>query len=220
MPIRFKCPSCSKLIQAADTSAGKSVKCPQCETVMKVPGGATPTPAAAPSPPAPVSNPFDSLPSVPAQGFPAQSAPYRPPNPYQPTVQPLGGGGSYSAPSAGNPLMGPGIALITLATIHLLIIIVTTVIAIFVSLKAPPQPNSQNDLIISLVSTVIGVVVQGLILYGGVSMLKLQNRGAVTTALILSVIPCFCSSMAVLGIPFGIWGLVAMNNPVVTQRFR
>ncbi len=51
MPIALGCPKCSKKLKLADTLAGKAVKCPQCATVLRVPGTAAavkPAPAARP----------------------------------------------------------------------------------------------------------------------------------------------------------------------------
>jgi TM2 domain-containing membrane protein YozV len=39
MPIEFACSSCGKRLRVKDESAGKRVKCPGCQTVLRVPGG-------------------------------------------------------------------------------------------------------------------------------------------------------------------------------------
>jgi hypothetical protein len=55
MPIEFACSNCGKRLRVKDAAAGKRVRCPGCETLLRVPGGAAaPAPAAAPpSAPAP-----------------------------------------------------------------------------------------------------------------------------------------------------------------------
>jgi phage FluMu protein Com len=56
MPISISCTDCSKKLRVADTLAGKAIKCPQCTTVLRVPGTATATttkPAAAVAKPEP-----------------------------------------------------------------------------------------------------------------------------------------------------------------------
>jgi LSD1 subclass zinc finger protein len=40
MPIQVTCPTCGKLLQAPDSTAGKRVRCPSCQNVIDVPGGA------------------------------------------------------------------------------------------------------------------------------------------------------------------------------------
>lgn len=37
MPIQFQCSSCGKALKAPDSAAGKTVKCPFCETHLRVP---------------------------------------------------------------------------------------------------------------------------------------------------------------------------------------
>src|SRR5688572_18818215 len=37
MPIQFRCNHCNKPVQAPDTAAGKSAKCPTCGTTITVP---------------------------------------------------------------------------------------------------------------------------------------------------------------------------------------
>lgn len=50
MPIEFACSSCGKRLRVKDAAAGKRVKCPGCETLLRVPGGAA-APASAPAAP-------------------------------------------------------------------------------------------------------------------------------------------------------------------------
>src|SRR5579871_78644 len=38
MPVKVRCPSCEKVLNAPDAARGKSVKCPQCQTKVPVPG--------------------------------------------------------------------------------------------------------------------------------------------------------------------------------------
>ncbi len=44
MAVTFKCASCGQAMQAQDTSAGKSVKCPRCKETNRVPGEPLPEP--------------------------------------------------------------------------------------------------------------------------------------------------------------------------------
>lgn len=39
MPVRLRCPECSKVLNIPDAARGKNVKCPQCEARIKVPAG-------------------------------------------------------------------------------------------------------------------------------------------------------------------------------------
>lgn len=49
-------------------------------------------------------------------------------------------------------------------------------------------------------------------------MKRLESYGFAMTAVILAVIPCF-SPCLILGIPFGIWALVAINQQGVKDAF-
>jgi len=65
----------------------------------------------------------------------------------------------------------------------------------------------------------IGLVGGGVIIFGCIKMLKLQSYGFAFTTSILAMIPCI-SPCCLLGIPFGIWGLVVLNDPQVKQFFK
>ena len=57
------------------------------------------------------------------------------------------------------------------------------------------------------------------IIVGAVKMKRLRSHGLCTAACILAVIPCI-GPCFILGIPFGIWGLIVLNDPKVRQAFR
>ena len=53
MPIKFKCPSCSAVLQVNDSLAGKKGRCPKCQQIITVPTESAPeggAPAPAPAP--------------------------------------------------------------------------------------------------------------------------------------------------------------------------
>lgn len=58
-----------------------------------------------------------------------------------------------------------------------------------------------------------------LILVGAVKMKNLSSRGWAYTSAILAMIPCTSSICCLLGLPFGIWALIALNNPDVKRAF-
>ena len=39
MPVKVRCPTCEKVLNAPETARGKAIKCPGCETKVKVPAG-------------------------------------------------------------------------------------------------------------------------------------------------------------------------------------
>jgi hypothetical protein len=59
--------------------------------------------------------------------------------------------------------------------------------------------------------------VNGFVLFGALKMLRLQSRPLAMAACIVAMIPCGCCCLV--GIPFGIWGLVMLNKPEVKSQF-
>ncbi len=39
MPVKVRCPTCEKELNAPESARGKAVKCPGCDTKVKVPAG-------------------------------------------------------------------------------------------------------------------------------------------------------------------------------------
>jgi hypothetical protein len=62
------------------------------------------------------------------------------------------------------------------------------------------------------------LVVCLVMLFGALSMKKVHGYGFAMAAAILAVIPC--TSPCCLGLPFGIWALVVLNDPAVKAAFR
>jgi hypothetical protein len=66
---------------------------------------------------------------------------------------------------------------------------------------------------------ILGSLISGiLLLVAGLKMKKLQSFGLGMTACVLAMLPVHCCCL--LGLPFGIWGLVALNKPEVKDAFR
>jgi hypothetical protein len=57
-----------------------------------------------------------------------------------------------------------------------------------------------------------------LIIVGAVKMMSLSSRGWGMTASILAMLPCV-SGCCLLGVPFGIWAIVVLNNKEVAAAF-
>ena len=71
--------------------------------------------------------------------------------------------------------------------------------------------------IMSLGGPLIGIIMCIVTLLGAVKMKNLQSYGLAMTACILAMLPCH--SCCLLGIPFGIWGLVMLSKPEVKDAF-
>jgi hypothetical protein len=71
---------------------------------------------------------------------------------------------------------------------------------------------------VAVVSSVIGILVSGLILFGGLKMKKLESYGLAMAVSIIAMIPCF-SPCCVIGLPIGIWAVVVLSKPEVKSAF-
>ena len=71
----------------------------------------------------------------------------------------------------------------------------------------------------NLVAIVLLPIYYGLMLWGAISMLNGKNYAMCMTAAVLACIP-LCSPCIVLGIPFGIWSLIVLNDVNVKAAFR
>lgn len=70
-----------------------------------------------------------------------------------------------------------------------------------------------------IVWSVFAIIYQGVIVWGGMQMMKLESYGLSMAAAIMAMIPCL-SPCCVLGIPFGIWALVVLMDENVKVSFR
>jgi predicted Zn finger-like uncharacterized protein len=66
----------------------------------------------------------------------------------------------------------------------------------------------------AVVVDIIMIGLSALVIYGAVQMKNLESRGMAMASCVISIVPCFCCCF---GIPFGIWGITAMNDPVVKR---
>jgi hypothetical protein len=85
----------------------------------------------------------------------------------------------------------------------------------------PGGPNNQAFMIGQLASgiavDVFSIVLSVVVIVASSRMMQLKGYGLGVTACILSMIPC--TGCCLLGLPFGIWGLVMLNRPEVREGF-
>ncbi len=116
----------------------------------------------------------------------------------------------------------PAIGLIVLASIHLLVAIFGLIVSVSAFAGAPIITPSKDETeltnFFNIIGGVIALFVQSTIAYGGWQMARLGSHGMAHTACVLSCIPIFCSSCGILGIPFGIWGLIALQTDTVQRE--
>ena len=70
-----------------------------------------------------------------------------------------------------------------------------------------------------LFSLALGLVVNTVILVGGLKMMKLQSWGLALASAILVMLPCG-SCCCLIGLPIGIWAVIQLNKPEVKSAFR
>jgi hypothetical protein len=71
---------------------------------------------------------------------------------------------------------------------------------------------------LGVVQNAIGMAVGILVLVGALKMQRLQMYGLALTSSILAMIPCI-SPCCFLGLPFGIWAVVILNQDHVKRAF-
>ncbi|MDA1053139.1 MAG: hypothetical protein O3C40_22015 [Planctomycetota bacterium] len=82
------------------------------------------------------------------------------------------------------------------------------------------QMNNSNPILGGIFSLVM-IAVGGLIVFGGVQMLKQRSYGLAMAASILTMLPCLtCLGCCGVGEGIGIWALVVLLNEDVKRSFR
>ena len=145
-------------------------------------------------------------------------------NPYQSPIQQKGQPRNPQGQAEGL-VNGPAVALIIVAAISAVLLAISFVINLFLLLSGAVAVV-QNDLMdgTTVLTVRCGIaalvfVTNAITIYGAIQMKNLRNYSMAKTAAVLSVIPCL-SPCYFLGIPFGIWALVTLNNPDVRRRFQ
>ena len=154
-------------------------------------------------------------------------------NPYSNSPNPPQGASAFSAEQAQSKLFAPGLALTIVGGLGLLLMGLYSALTIFAMLSGAaefePPPEMADEaqrtgFYIGAYGMVIMIflnaLLQILIILGGVAMIRRKGRGLAYSACILSVIPCLSSSLCLLGIPFGIWGLIVLSDPNVKRIFK
>lgn len=128
-------------------------------------------------------------------------------------------------PDARRKVAGPAIALIVASAISLLFLLLSLAFSAWLvfsgvadEMRQPPGMSKESQVVIRMIWNVMMQVTHVLILLGAIRMRRLKSPTLSRMSCILAVIPCL-GPCFLLGIPFGIWGLVVMNDPEVRRAF-
>ena len=128
------------------------------------------------------------------------------------------------SPAAAELVKGPAIGLIVTAILGGLLQILSLIFnlagASFLASSQMPKEAWANMFsgTVAVVSSIIGILVSGLLLFGGLKMKSLESYSLVMTVSVIAMIPCF-SPCCLIGLPIGIWALVVLSKPEVKSAF-
>ena len=247
MTIEFNCPDCNKTLRTRDDKAGARAKCPDCGATITVPkpedkfdfGGFDDD---ATQDAEEYGSPYSSAPTQPVAGldpgmkncpmcgaqirsaaakcrFCGETVGTRPPS--------AGRRRRSGVSEARSRVQAPAICLIVFASLYM----VFAAISLFANLAqindiqrqrgfGQRQQQLPRGVIVMIIIGVLVVQlsVSGVVLAGAIKMKNLRSRGFALTAAILAMLPC--SLCCLLGLPFGIWALVVLNDADVKAAFR
>ena len=249
MPIEFRCTQCNRLLRTQEDAAGKQAKCPQCGAILEVPASSAPQQPPSPFgetgafPPAPASGsetpfgpgapPASDAPSPFAKDVPFPAGAPGPENPYE-SPRGVEGTGAGPVPAAYPDLLtyarervsGPATALIVTGALGLalqLLGLVGNLIALSIPAMAPDPEMMPFDPAfgpgVNVGFGILGLALAILIIVGAVKMKNLQSYSLAMTSAIVALVPCI-SPCCCLGLPFGIWALVALSDAQVQAAFQ
>lgn len=154
--------------------------------------------------------------------------PYNTPGPVMPG--PPGGNTAYAAERVKVPAIGLMVSMGIGLVLTLLNLLQNALAVAGIGPMAAPQnmdPAAMEDMrgfmaltggmgiVIGIISIIGGIA----IIMGAIKMKNLESYSFALTASILALVPCI-SPCCPLGLIFGIWGIVVLNDPQVKAAFR
>jgi hypothetical protein len=146
--------------------------------------------------------------------------------PYTPGAAPIPTASREMALSA---VKGPAIALIIVGALGVAYYLFNTVFVFAGGGAHRPIPANATPAVRNFIEGMHGpmaalfslffTVVNAFIVFGAVRMMKLKGHSLAIITCIVAMIPCFSAVCCVLGLPFGIWGVIVLNKPEVKSQF-
>jgi hypothetical protein len=216
MPIEFRCGECNKQLRVSDDAVGRRARCPDCGHIQDVPEVTTPfsQPGAASSTPfdeAAGSTPFAADVDAKSEESPSQ-------NPYQAPPTTLGTTWSVSPTIVPRHVVeakvqGPATALIVLSALVLALVAFGCASICFLLAIG----EADGEILAQMIGAAFTALIYGVVLAGALKMRRMQNYPLAMLASVLAMLPCSCC--CVIGMPFGIWSLLVLNDPAVRAAF-
>ena len=118
-------------------------------------------------------------------------------------------------------LIPPAIALAVISLISILHRIADLILLVALTNGGNMAAQGQNQAMIigGYIGDILIPILDVIIIAAAFQMWNVKSYGLAMTGAVLAVIP-LCSPCVVLGIPFGIWALVVLNDPQVKAAFR
>jgi hypothetical protein len=120
---------------------------------------------------------------------------------------------------------GPALALTIVGWISVGVMILSVGFNIYLltsgqGRRVPARFNLPGETVVAIraCTGIVFLAVHAWVLSGAIRMRQLRGYKRAKAACIVAVIPCL-SPCYLIGIPFGIWGLVALNDPAVRDGF-
>ncbi len=213
MSIDVSCSGCGKAYAVPDERAGQRFKCKACGTAVSVPADELGNNSAGSS--------FGN--SANAGGF--GSVDYN--NLYATSGNTSASSGRTSRAEALSKTNICAIFLYILGGMSILMYLANAVITIAAPGLAggPGMPPAANEaervgqLVGALGASAVFILTNTLVILGAYHLQNLRKYWLAMTGAIIACIPC-CGPCLVLGIPFGIWALVLLNNPEIKPHFK
>jgi len=146
--------------------------------------------------------------------------------PYTPGAAPIPTASREMALSA---VKGPAIALMVCGALGIAFYLYNTATVVAHLGQSQPIPENTPPIMRSflegthspfaLVVSLFLLAMNGFIVFSTSRMMKLHGHTLAIITCILAMIPCFSGICCLLGLPFGIWGVIMLNKPEVKSQF-
>lgn len=222
MPEQVRCPECNAALRVPEKLLGKNVKCPKCQTTFTA-----------------EMEGLDELEEVVDEPAPAARRRLKPsedeeelPPEEEYEERPRQRRRGRRRAEAAAAVAAPAISLLVLGILGILMGIANVGYAVLARNDPPigqgnraiqnPDPAFNTGANAGYkagryIGAFVSLIWAIIIVAGSVKMKGLHSYGSAMTACIVAICPC--SLCCLLGIPFGIWGLVALNKPGVKDAF-